>query len=148
MRKLVVTLLASATLLAGCNTVSGFGEDIQTVAEAFDPTRTYPACGTYGMVDRDNDGRISRAEWTAFGGGAFAAWDINRNGRISQSEFANCWYGGGFASTYNQANWRPAFASLDINADGVVTAGEFFSASAWARLDPRNTGYISAWPWT
>lgn len=148
MGKLVVPLLASAALLAGCNTVRGVGEDIEAVADAFDPTRTYAACGTHGMIDRNNDGRIGRDEWVGYGGTAFAAWDVNGNGRIGQGEFANCWYGGGFASTYNRANWRPAYDALNLNGDLVITPDEFFSATAWARLDPSNTGYISAWPWS
>lgn len=148
MPKTMLTLLASTALLAGCNTVRGVAGDIESVANAFDPARTYPACGTHGMIDRNNDGRISRDEWTGYGGTAFAAWDVNNNGRIGQGEFATCWYGGGFASTYNRSNWQPGFSALDLNADGVITAGEFFSLSAWARLDPNNTGYISAWPWT
>ena len=147
MRKLLIPLLAT-TLLAGCNTLSGVARDIESVADAFDPARTYTVCGSHGLIDQNNDGRISRVEWTGYGGTAFASWDLNRNGRIGQGEFANCWYGGGFASTYNQSNWRPAYTSLDLNADGVITAGEFFSVGAWARLDPSGTGYITAWPWT
>ena len=148
MRKLVVTLLASTVLLTGCNTIRGVAGDIESVANAFDPARTYTVCGSYGMVDRNNDGRISRDEWVGFGGASFAAWDTNGNGRIGQGEFANCWYAGGFAATYNRPNWRPAFDSLDLNRNGVITAGEFFSASTWVRLDPNNTGFITAWPWT
>ena len=147
MRKLTIGLLASAMLLGGCNTVRGVASDIESVADAFDPARTYAVCGSYGMVDRNNDARIGRDEWLAYGGGAFASWDANGNGRIGRGEFANCWYGGGFATTYNRANWQPAFDALDVNRDGVITANEFFSATAWARLDPNNTGYITAWPW-
>lgn len=147
MRKLLIPLLAT-TLLAGCNTVRGVAQDIESVAQAFDPARTYAVCGSHGLIDQNNDGRISRAEWTGYGGTAFASWDTNRNGRIGQGEFANCWYGGGFAATYNQSNWRPAFTALDLDADGVITAGEFFSGSAWARLDPSGTGFITAWPWS
>lgn len=146
MRKLLIPLLAT-TMIAGCNTLQGVAQDIESVAQAFDPARTYTVCGTHGLIDRNNDGRISRTEWVGYGGTAFAAWDLNRNGRIGQGEFANCWYGGGFAATYNRANWRPAFAALDLNRDGVIIPAEFFSASAWARLDPRGTGYITSWPW-
>ena len=99
------------------------------------------------LVDRNGDGRISRAEWLAYGPAEFASWDLNHNGRIGKGEFSSCWYGGGFATTYNRANWDPAFAALDVNHDGVITPGEFFSGAAWARLDPRGTGYITAWPW-
>lgn len=148
MRKLFLALAASTTLLAGCNTVRGVASDIESVAEAFDPARTYVVCGSYGLVDQDADGRISRAEWVNYGGAQFASWDVNANGTISQAEFANCWYGGGFATTYNRPNWQPAFAALDLNGDLVITADEFFSAGTWVRLDPSGTGYITAWPWT
>jgi predicted small secreted protein len=148
MRKILIPLLASTALLGGCNTVRGVAGDIEAVANAFDPGVTYSVCGNYGIIDRDNDGRISRAEWVGYGGSAFAAWDVNGNGRIGQGEFANCWYGGGFANAYNRANWRPAFDALDLNADGVITGGEFFSAGAWMRLDPSGTGYITTWPWS
>ncbi|HVM23461.1 MAG TPA: EF-hand domain-containing protein [Sphingomicrobium sp.] len=148
MRKTLLTLLTSTALLAGCNTVRGVAADIESVAAAFDPARTYTVCGSYGLVDRNGDGRISRDEWLAYGGPQFAAWDLNGNGRIGRGEFANCWYGGGFATTYNRVNWEPAFNALDLNRDGVITPNEFFSVSAWARLDPAGTGYISAWPWT
>lgn len=147
MRKTLLTLAASAALLAGCNTVRGVASDIESVANAFDPARTYAVCGTYGLMDRNGDGRISRAEWLAYGPAQFASWDLNHNGRIGQGEFANCWYGGGFATVYNRANWQPAFDALDVNHDNVITPGEFFSAAAWTALDPTGTGYITAWPW-
>ena len=122
MRIPALSLLASAALLSGCNTVRGVGADIEAAANAFDPARTYSMCGSYGLVDRDKDGRISREEWLAYGGAAFASWDTNGNGRIGQGEFATCWYGGGFATTYNRANWQPAFDALDVNHDGVGEA--------------------------
>jgi predicted small secreted protein len=147
MRKLAITLLASATMLAGCNTVRGVGRDVESVAEAFDPGHTYATCGSYGLIDRNGDGRISGEEWNAYRAAAFAAWDANGNGRVGQREFANCWYGGGFWSSYNRPNWRPAFDAFDLNRDGFITADEFFGTSAWSRLDPNNTGYITAWPW-
>jgi predicted small secreted protein len=148
MRKIMMTLLASATILGGCNTVRGVGSDIESVANAFDPGRTYAVCGSYGLVDRNGDGRISRGEWLAYGPAQFASWDLNHNGRIGQGEFSSCWYGGGFYAGYNRSNWQPAFAALDLNGNGSITPNEFFSGAAWARLDPNGTGYITAWPWT
>ena len=147
MRNIMITLLASSALLAGCNTVRGVGQDVESVAAAFDPAVTYPVCGTYGLIDRNGDGRISATEWNNYRGAAFAAWDVNRNGRISQGEFANCWYGGGFYPTYNRGDWRPAFNAFDLNHNGTISAGEFFSTAAWARLDATGTGYITTWPW-
>jgi predicted small secreted protein len=148
MRKTLITLLASAAVLSGCNTVRGAAADVESVANAFDPNVHYAVCGTYGMLDRNGDGRISRAEWVAYGPAEFASWDANHNGRIGKGEFSRCWYGGGFWNTYNRSNWEPAFAALDLNGDGVITPNEFFGAATWARLDPNNTGFITAWPWS
>jgi predicted small secreted protein len=147
MRKTMMTILASTAILTGCNTVRGMASDVESVANAFDPARTYATCGSYGLFDRNGDSRISRDEWLAYGPAEFASWDANHNGRIGRGEFANCWYGGGFYSGYNRANWEPAFNALDVNHDGVITPNEFFSGAAWARLDPTGTGYITAWPW-
>jgi len=81
MRKSLIVTAASAALLAGCNTVRGAAADMEAVADAFDPGTHYTVCGTYGMFDRNGDGRISRDEWLAFGPAEFASWDANRNGR-------------------------------------------------------------------
>jgi predicted small secreted protein len=147
MRNTMVILLASASLLGGCNTVRGVAADVDSVAVAFDPARTYAVCGSYGLIDRNGDGRIRHAEWNDYRGGAFAAWDANGNGRISQGEFANCWYGGGFYPTYNRADWRPAFNAFDLDNSGAISPSEFFSTGAWTRLDASGTGYITVWPW-
>ena len=98
-------LLASAAMLAGCNTVRGVGSDVASVAEAFDPNRTYAACGSYGPIDKNADGRISNTEWNSYRTGGYSYWDANRDGRISRAEYANCWYGGGFYTTYNRSAW-------------------------------------------
>ncbi len=50
---IAASLLTSAALLAGCNTVRGVGSDVQSVASAFDPNTTYASCGSYGMIDRN-----------------------------------------------------------------------------------------------
>ena len=67
MRNTLMALAASTALITGCNTVRGAAADIESVANAFEPGRTYTVCGTYGLVDRNGDGRISRAEWLAYG---------------------------------------------------------------------------------
>lgn len=148
MRSLTTTLLL-ATALAGCNTVRGVGADVASVADTFDPTRTYTTCGTYGLVDRDNDGRISRAEYDAYRSGSYSNWDANHDGRISQAEYANCWYGGGFYSKYNQAAYQPSYSVFDTNHDGYLSSSEYYSASAWPGLDRNGDGIVdsSEWPW-
>ena len=141
-------LLASAALLGGCNTVRGAAADVESVAAAFDPNATYTRCGTV-VVDANADGRISTAEWNAYRTGGYAAWDANGDGRISRAEYANCWYGGGFYTTYNRAAWEPSYRAFDANGDGYLSAEEYWSSSAWAQYDRNGDGVIdsSEWPW-
>lgn len=150
MRKLLASLLlASAGTLAACHTVEGVGQDVESVGRAFDPNYHYTACGTYGAMDRNGDGRISNAEYNDYRTGAYAMWDVNHDGRISRAEYANCWYGGGFYPTYKQSAFEPSWTAFDANGDGYLSADEYWSANAWARLDANNDGVIDSteWPW-
>ena len=141
-------LLASAAVLAGCNTVRGAAADVASVAYALDPTKTYPRCGTV-VVDANADGRISTTEWNLYRTSGYAAWDANGDGRISQMEYSNCWYGGGFYTTYNRAEWAPSWQAFDANGDGYLTSDEYWSTTAWSQYDRNNDGVIdsSEWPW-
>lgn len=149
MRSLAITLMASAALLAGCNTVRGVGEDVQSVATAFDPNATYAPCGTYGPIDRNADGRISNTEWNDWRTRGYTYWDVNRDGRISRAEYANCWYGGGFYTAYNRSAWEPSYSVFDTNRDGYLSADEYWGTSTWSAYDRNGDGVIdsSEWPW-
>jgi predicted small secreted protein len=152
MRSLIAPLLGAAgaaALLAACNTVAGVGEDVESVAAAFDPAYSYTACGSYGPIDSNGDGRISTSEWNAYHAGAYRAWDANGDGRISRREYANCWYGGGFYSTYNKAAYEPSWTAFDANHDGWISADEYYSPAEWAALDRNGDGIIDSteWPW-
>ncbi len=148
MRKFAASLLL-ITAVAGCNTVRGAAADVESVATAFDPNVKYASCGSYGLVDQNNDGRLSRAEYDAYRSGSYQSWDANRDGRISQAEYANCWYGGGFYSKYNQAAYQPSYNAFDTNRDGYLSTSEYYSASAWPGLDRNGDGIVdsSEWPW-
>ena len=141
-------LLVSAALLAGCNTVRGVGQDVSSVAAAFDPNATYTPCGS-AVVDANADGRISTAEWNSYRTAGYGSWDANRDGRISRAEYANCWYGGGFYQTYNRATWEPSYQAFDTNGDGYLSNEEYWSSSAWTQYDRNRDGVIdsSEWPW-
>jgi predicted small secreted protein len=150
MRKSLVTaLFGSAALLVGCNTVRGVGADVESVANAFDANTHYAACGSYGAIDRNNDGRISNAEWNDYHSGGYRSWDANGDGRISRAEYANCWYGGGFYPAYKQAYYEPSWTAFDANGDGYLSSDEYWSARAWARLDVNGDGIVDSteWPW-
>jgi predicted small secreted protein/Ca2+-binding EF-hand superfamily protein len=141
-------LLASTALLAACNTVRGMGEDVESVANAFDPNTHYAACGTYGPIDRNGDGRISNSEWTDYRAN-YRYWDTNGDGRISRAEYANCWYGGGFYPAYHQGVYEPSWTAFDANHDGYLSADEYWSMQSWQNLDRNRDGVIdsSEWPW-
>ena len=148
MRKFIAPLLL-VSALGACNTVRGVGSDVASVADAFDPGRTYAACGTYGSVDKNGDGRITRAEYDMYRAGAYGSWDSNHDGRVSQAEYANCWYGGGFYSNYNRANYQTSYGIFDANHDGYLSANEYYSAAAWPGLDTNGDGVVdsSEWHW-
>lgn len=154
MRKHLATLLIATTAslsVAACNTVRGVGRDVESVADAFtyDPARTYAACGTYGAMDRNGDGRISNAEYNDYRTGAYAMWDTNHDGRISRAEYANCWYGGGFYTGYKQAQYEPSWMAFDTNHDGYLSRDEYWNAQYWRSLDKNGDGVVdsSEWPW-
>lgn len=133
MRKLIVPLLlAGGAALAGCATYA-------------DPMG-YNACGTYGYIDRDNDGWVESDEWNAYRAGAYNYWDADADGRIERNEFMNCWYGGGFypAAYYNRDYGNYYWSAFDANADGYLSADEYWSANAWARLDVNRNGRLDA----
>lgn len=149
MRKLIATaLLATAATLAGCNTVRGVGSDVASVADAFDPNRTYTRCGNV-VVDADADGRISTAEWNAYRLAGYGAWDVNGDGRLTSAEYSNCWYGGGFYTTYNRSAWEPSYRAFDANGDGWLSSDEYWSSNAWTQYDRNGDGVIDSteWPW-
>jgi predicted small secreted protein len=150
MRKSIIPLLISATALLGaCNMVRGVGQDVESVATALDPTRTYAACGNYGSMDRNNDGFISNTEWNSYRTGAYSGWDANRDGRISRNEFGSCWYGGGFYSGYDRNAYEANWMAFDANRDGYLSRDEYYSAVAWQRLDRNSDGRIdnNEWRW-
>jgi len=150
MRKAIILgLLAGSAALAGCNTVRGAAADVQSVAAAFDPNATYPACGSYGPIDRTGDGRISSAEWNDWRTGGYTYWDANHDGRISRAEYANCWYGGGFYTTYNRANYATSYDVFDTNHDGYLTGDEYWNQQAYLAYDRNHDGVIDSteWPW-
>ena len=139
---LVAGQVSGAAMLAGCATVP-----------AGPPMAARDICGTYGYVDVNNDGFISGDEWNTFRTGAYGFWDTDRDGRIDRGEFERCWRAGGFYrdAYYNPDYWPHYWAVFDTNNDGFLSADEYWSASAWARIDVNRNGRIDAnefvwWP--
>jgi hypothetical protein len=141
MRKLtLITLLGSAAAIAGC-----------AVTPAPVAVASTDVCGTYGYVDVNNDGFISGNEWNTYRTSTYSYWDVNGDGRISRSEFERCYRAGGFYrdAYYNPDYWTNYWSAFDANGDGFLSADEYWSASAWTRIDRNMNGRIDSdeWVW-
>lgn len=152
MRKFALVCLVTASALAGCTEPNAPPPATRAEANAglAVATPAGAACGTYGLMDRDGNGHISHAEWDAYRAGAYTAWDVNHDGRISRSEFQNCWYGGGFypATAYNRDYWNYYYNAFDPNNTGYITAEDFFGNRTWVAIDRNNNGVIDDDEWT
>ncbi len=142
MRNLVLGIIAagSAAAIAGCATYP-----------AAPATASNTRCGTYGYIDVNNDNWITGDEWNTYRTGAYSFWDTDKDGRIDRSEFERCWRGGGFyrEAYYNPDYWTHYWTAFDANADGYLSADEYWSAQAWTRIDANANGRIDAneWVW-
>ena len=140
MRTLALTpLLAGAAMIAGCAT-----------APPAAVTADGRVCAT-GSIDADGNGAVTAAEWNAWRASGFAAWDLNGDNRVDRTEFESCYTAGGFypVANYNPAYWTNYWTTFDANADGYLSADEYWSAQAWTRVDGNNNGIIdsSEWVW-
>ena len=83
--------------------------------------------------------------------GTYGYWDVDKDGRISRSEFENCWRGGGFYrdAYYNPGYWTNYWSAFDANNDGYLSSDEYWSAAAWTRIDANGNGRIDSneWVW-
>ena len=146
MRKLMIPALAAGATLAACAYPPPPPAPMAGPAAA----AAYQACAT-GAVDIDNDGYVEANEWNTWRTSGYSYWDANRDGRISRTEFQNCWYGGGFyqASYYNRDYWTNYWTAFDANNDGYLDSNEYWSAAAWARMDRNGNGRVDSdeWRW-
>ena len=86
----------------------------------------------FRLLDRDNDGRLSRAEWRT-GAEIFARVDRNRNNFVSAAEF-----------TGEDDAPEDRFAALDTNRDGLVRSNEWRgSAAVFDALDANRDGALT-----
>ena len=145
MRELLLPVIAAGGLLAACAYPPAPPPPGSAAAAA-----AYQACAS-GGVDANGDGVVDMAEWNGWRTSGYSQWDANRDGRISRTEFQNCWYGGGFyaANSYNRDYWTNYWTAFDANNDGWLSNDEYWSAATWARVDRNANGRIDAdeWRW-
>lgn len=119
-----------ALLLAGCAPMDGPG------AFASNAAGPSPICSNRGMVDFDNNRVISMSEWTGFRDRSFADWDRNKDGRLAQNEFGDCWRMGGFMNAgYDENDWDDNWGAFDDNMDGFLDRNEFFGDDEFGMFD-------------
>ena len=94
-------------------------------------------CSNFGMVDRNNNGIITQAEWGGFRTGVFNDWDANNDNRLSRAEFEQCWRGGGFRNDagFEGDDWDDNFGVFDDDGDGFLSDDEFFGDDEFGVFD-------------
>ncbi len=83
------------------------------------------------QMDKDKDGKVTKAEWVAWGRpeALFTKYDKDGNGTIDEDE---------------KPTGMPSFELTDINGDGKVTADEFPGPEAmFKQFDANGDGYLS-----
>ena len=88
----------------------------------------------FGQLDRNNDGRLTRAEWP-YGAEEFLRVDRNRDNALTVAEFTGADY---------DDDRSDRFDNLDVNGNGAVERGEWHASPlAFNSLDRDNNGSLS-----
>lgn len=146
--------VAGALALAACgeaelvddNTVVAEEDIAQPLPAPATPAPANVACSQLGLIDRDGDTRVTRAEYDAFGDGVFGDWDADDDNRISLAEYQRCWTAGGFYNG-NVGDHTTTFEAFDANDDNFLTEDEFFGDASWRRWDADTDGALMEDDW-
>ena len=148
----LAALLAGTAALSACATTGVPMTRAEANAHLASTGTAGAVCGTYGLMDRDGNGHISRAEWDAYRTGAYTGWDANHDGRISRAEFQNCYAANGFygPTYYNSAYGTNYYSAFDPTNTGYVTSDGFFNDKTFDTMDLNHNGIIddNEWAWS
>ena len=98
--------------------------------------------GLFAQLDKDGDGKISRAEWTRKPK-AFDRLDLNHDGFITREEAAEA-HGKSAVPKGGKAVRRGRVAEMDTNGDGKIARDEWRGKSkAFDRLDADHDGFLT-----
>lgn len=112
---LCLALAASiAAHVAKAQTAPGVAASDGPIAQPAAKSSREEPTWTLRQLDKDGDGRLSRAEFVKIGRDTFGGWDINQNNRIEGIEFS-----------------RSLFANWDANRDERLSPEEFSRAAAF-----------------
>ncbi|MGL4370047.1 MAG: EF-hand domain-containing protein [Spirochaetota bacterium] len=97
--------------------------------------------GPFADMDKDNNGNISEAEWTAAHKAIFAKMDKDSSGAISKEEMKAGQPEGG---PDGRPDGKGPAADLDKDNDGKISAKEWSDNSAqFKKLDKNSDGYLT-----
>lgn len=108
--------------------------------------------GRMGIVDLNDDGRVSAEEAAAAADEVYAAMDADDDGKITKDEYMAVRMGPG--SGWNaerqaamQAQKEARYAEMDADKDGTVTRAEFLDAAKahHEAADTDKDGSVSPW---
>ncbi|HET7535529.1 MAG TPA: EF-hand domain-containing protein [Candidatus Didemnitutus sp.] len=129
MKSLIV--LASGLALCALPHVFADNNNGTRMGETSDPK--------FREVDANGDGRISRAEYTAYDQQKFSKMDANGDGFVSLDEMAA--YDGGMGEKAT-SDW---FKKIDTDGDGKLSATEHAAGCdmMFTRMDTDGDGFVS-----
>jgi Ca2+-binding EF-hand superfamily protein len=136
------------------------GDELRRGASQYQGTSA--SSDQFRRMDRNNNGVISRSEWTGTKQ-EFNRLDQDRNGNLSVEEFyqrlgldqfSELDYNNDGVITYEEwsPNSRRSLEALDLNRDGKLNRDEFYNQqqypiSVFRELDQNNDGMISRSEW-
>lgn len=103
-------------------------------------------------IDQNNDGLVSKAEADAVAGRDFAAFDTDKDGKISKDEFKALLFKANAKQLPDEAAKKKVepeilaqFNQLDQNKDGSITKAEFLEDSTrrFKAMDENGDGKVS-----
>jgi hypothetical protein len=146
----LVAMVAATAALSACTTYGTPMTRAGANAHLAAATSAGAVCGTYGLMDRNGDGHVSKAEWDAYRTGAYSAWDTDHDGRIDRAEFERCYAANGFYAPkyYNGAYGSNYYSAFDPNKTGYISTDDFFNDRTFDMMDRNHDGMIEGDEWT
>ncbi|ESQ79243.1 hypothetical protein AEYBE204_09545 [Asticcacaulis sp. YBE204] len=107
--------------------------------------QTHPLGDSLGKFDKDGDGKVSLAEWSADRAGLFKKVDANTDGAITLDEAIAYYIKAAPADDPKTQKRIDSVMTADANADGKVTRDELVAVAAtdFKTRDADGDGFIT-----
>lgn len=108
--------------------------------------------GRAGIIDQNDDGRISDEEAASAAEEMFLLMDIDDDGALTKEEYLATRMGGGFGwnserQSAMQSRKEARFSEMDADGNGTISRGEFMEAAKAHHLDADQDGDGNISPW-